>query len=367
MMKVPPAQPIMTEEMIQAAANALRVERLTLGESVFKFEEAFAKMCGSKYAVAVNSGTAALQLALQASGLKAGDRVVTSSMSFIATTNSFVPFGGIPGYADVLEDEFTIDPAKLRAAVDAKTKAIIPVHLYGMPCRMDEINAIAKEHKLLVVEDAAQAHGASYKGRRAGNLADIGCFSFYPTKNMHVGGDGGMITTNNEQVAELCRRMRHCGRKKGSNYEHDVVGYTMRLNSCNAAVGIEQLKHLEEWNNKRRAAAKLYHEQLKGLEDLKLPPQPTSDVQPVFHLYTIRTKKRNELKAHLEKNGIGVGVHYEIPIHLQPIYKQMFGTKEGMLPITERLCKEVLTLPMFADIKPDQIKYVCETIKVFCE
>lgn len=312
-MKVPSAQPIMTEKMIEAAANALRNERLTLGESVFKFEEAFARMCGSKYAVAVNSGTAALQLALQANGIKGGDRVVTSSMSFIATTNSFVPYGSIPGFAEVLEDEFTIDPAKLNAAIDQKTRAVIPVHLYGHPCRMNEINEIAKKHNLLVVEDAAQAHGAMYKGRRAGNLADVGCFSFYPTKNMHVGGDGGMITTNNEEVAELCRRMRHCGRKKGSNYEHDVVGYTMRLNSCNAAIGIEQLKLLDEWDEKRRAAAKLYNQLLKDVRDLKLPPQPTSDVKPVFHLYTIRTKKRDALKAHMEKNGVGVGVHYEIP------------------------------------------------------
>jgi perosamine synthetase len=367
MMKVPPAQPIMTEKMIEAAANAMRTERLTLGDSVFKFEEAFAKMCGAKYAVALNSGTAALQLALQANGIKTGDKVLTSSMSFVATTNSYVAFGGIPGFADVLENEFTLDPAKINGAIDSKTKAIIPVHLYGMPCHMDEINEVAKKHNLLVVEDSAQAHGAVYKGKKAGNLADIACFSFYPTKNMHVGGDGGMITTNNEEVAELCRRMRHCGRKKGSNYEHDIIGYTMRLNSCNAAVGIEQLKFLEEWNDKRRAAAKLYDQQLRGVLDLVLPAQPTKDIVPVFHLYTIRTKKRNALKAHLEKNGIGVGVHYEIPIHLQPIYKQMFGFKEGMLPITERLSKEVLTLPMFADITHDQIKYVCETIKVFCE
>jgi len=367
MMKVPPAQPIMTEKMIEAAANALRTERLTLGESVFKFEEAFAKMCGSRFGVAVNSGTAALQLALQANGIKAGDRVVTSSMSFVATTNSYVAFGGLPGFADVVESEYTLDPSKLEKAIDSKTKAVMPVHLYGMPARMDEINEIARKHHLLVVEDAAQAHGAMYKGRRAGNLADIGCFSFYPTKNMHVGGDGGMITTNNEEVAELCRRMRHCGRKKGSNYEHDVIGYTMRLNSSNAAVGLEQLKFLDEWDNKRRAAAKLYDQQLKGVQDLILPPSPTKDVQPVYHLYTIRTKKRNELKAHMEKNGVGVGVHYEVPIHLQPIYRQMFGFKEGMLPVTERLSKEVLTLPMFADITPDQIKYVCETVKVFCE
>jgi len=353
----------MTEKMIEAAANALRTERLTLGDSVFKFEEAFAKMCGTKHAVAVNSGTAALQLALQASGIKAGDKVVTSAMSFVATTNAYVAFGGVPGFADVLENEYTIDPAKLKGALDSRTKAIIPVHLYGHPSRMDEIDEVARKSNLLVVEDACQAHGALYKGKRAGNLGHIGCFSFYPTKNMHVGGDGGMITTNDDKVAELCKKMRHCGRK--GQYEHDVIGYTMRLNTANAAIGIEQLKLLDGWNEKRRAAAKQYHSLLQGVGDLVLPPQPTKDVVPVFHLYTVRTKRRNELKAHMEAKGVQVGVHYEIPIHLQPIYKQMYGFREGMLPLTERLCKEVLVLPMFADITTEQIRYVVDCAKEF--
>ncbi len=364
-MKVPIAQPVMTEKMIEAAANALRNERLTLGESVFKFEEAFAKMCGSKYAIAVSSGTAALQLALQANGLKPGDRVVAPAMSFVATTNAFVPFGSVPGFADVLEKDYTIDPSKLKAAFEKKTKAVMPVHLYGHVAAMDEINEIAKKNNVIVIEDAAQAHGARYKGKTAGNLADAGCFSFYPTKNMHVGGDGGMITTNDDKVADACQRMRHCGRKKGSNYEHDIIGYTYRLNSANAAVGIEQLKLLPEWNDKRRAAAKMYDQMLKGVGDLVLPPSPTSDVTPVYHLYTLRTKTRYELKAHLDSKGVGVGLNYEIPIHLQPIYKQMFGFKEGMLPMTEKCCKEVIAIPMFADITQDQIKYVVDCVKEF--
>ncbi|MGQ9588486.1 MAG: DegT/DnrJ/EryC1/StrS family aminotransferase [Thermoplasmata archaeon] len=362
-MNVPIAKPIMTEEMVQAAADALRNEKWTLGESVTKFEEAFAKMCGTKHAVAVNSGTAALQLALESSGIKAGDRVLTSAMSFVATANSYVGFGGIPGFVDILEKELTIDPSKLRGAIDEKTKAVIPVHLYGHPARMDEINESAKRAGLLVVEDACQAHGAWYKGKRAGNLADVGCFSFYPSKNMHVGGDGGMITTNDDKLADMCRKMRNCGRK--SQYEHDVVGYTMRMNTVNAAVGLEQLKHLDEWNEKRRAAAKQYEILLRGVGDLVLPPQPTKETVPVFHLYTIRTKKRNELKAFLESKGVGVGVHYEIPIHLQPIYRQRFGFREGLLPITERMCNEVLVLPMFADITGEQIKYVSDCIKEF--
>jgi perosamine synthetase len=353
----------MTEKMVEAAANALRNERLTLGESVFKFEEAFAKMCGTKHAIAVSSGTAALQLALEANGVKAGDRVVTSSMSFVATTNSYVAFGGIPGFADVLENDYTIDPAKLKTAMDGKTKAVVPVHLYGQPSRMDEINEIALKTGAVVIEDACQAHGAIYKGKVAGNLGHAGCFSFYPTKNMHVGGDGGMITTNDDKVADLCRRMRHCGRK--GQYEHDIIGYTYRLNTANAAVGIEQLKMLPEWNEKRRAAAKAYDQMLKGVGDLVLPPQPTEDMTPVFHLYTLRTPKRYELKAFLEAKGVGVGLNYEIPIHLQPIYRQMFGYKEGMLPATEKCCREVLAIPMFADITSEQVKYVIECVKEF--
>jgi len=364
-MKVPIASPVMTDKMIEAAANALRNERLTLGESVFKFEEAFAKMCGSKYAISVASGTAALQLAILASGVKAGDRVITSSMSFIASANSYVGFGGLPGFADVSERDYNLDPEKLTGAIDGKTKAVLPVHLYGYPARMDEINEVAKRKNLVVIEDAAQAHGARYKGKVAGNLADMGCFSFYATKNMHVGGDGGMITTNDDKVADLSTRMRHCGRAKGSNYIHDIIGTTSRLGTVNAAVGLEQLKMLPEWNEKRRAAAKVYDSKLKGVGDLVIPPLPSKDVEPVYHLYTLRTSKRYELKAHLDKKGVGVGLNYEVPIHLQPIYKQMFGYKEGMLPISEKLCKEVIAIPMFADITLEQQNYVVECVKEF--
>lgn len=360
-MKVPLAQPVMTEEMVEAAANALRNERLTMGESMFRFEEEFAAMCGVKHAVSVGSGTAAIQLSLLSAGLKANDTILTSSLSFVATTNAFVAFGGVPAFADVIESEYTIDPSKISVA--AETKAIIPVHLYGHPCRMDEVNAIAEESSVLVLEDACQAHGAMYKGKRAGALGDIGCFSFYPTKNMHVGGDGGMVTTDDEEVANSVRKLRHCGRK--GQYEHDAIGYTARLNSVNAAVGIEQLKMLEGWNEKRRAVAAKYHSKLKDIDGLRLPPRPSGDVIPVYHLYAITTERRDELKAHLDGAGVQTGVHYEIPIHLQPIYRQMFGYAEGMLPVTERLCRQVLTLPIFPDMTDDQTAYVCEKMSEF--
>jgi perosamine synthetase len=360
-MKVPLAQPIMTEKMIEAASNALRNERLTMGESMIRFEEDFARMCGVKHAVSVNSGTAAIQLSLLAAGVKAGDVVTTSSMSFVATTNAYVAFGGVPAFADVLEGEYTLDPEKI--ALGPEVKAIVPVHLYGHPSRMDEIVDLARDKGVLVVEDACQAHGAKYKGRRAGALGDIGCFSFYPTKNMHVGGDGGMVTTDDADVAEMVKKLRHCGRK--GQYEHDVIGYTARLNSANAAVGIEQLKSLDAWNERRRAVARRYHESLKDVDGLHLPPQPNADIVPVYHLYTVRTGQRNQLRKHLDDAGVQTGVHYEIPIHLQPIYREMFGFAEGMLPLTERLCKEVVTLPMFPDMTDEQIDYVCEKTKEF--
>ena len=351
----------MTEEMIEAASNALRNERLTMGESMFKFEEDFARMCGVKHAVSVNSGTAALQLSLIAAGVKAGDVVTTSSMSFVATTNAYVAFGAVPAFSDVLEDEYTLDPEKI--VLGPEVKAVIPVHLYGHPSRMDEINDLAEDKGVLVVEDACQAHGAVYRGKKAGALGDIGCFSFYPTKNMHVGGDGGMVTTDDTEVAELVKRLRHCGRK--GQYEHDIIGYTARLNSANAAVGIVQLKSLEKWNEHRRRVAARYHGSLKDVEGLHLPPQPTGETLPVFHLYTVRTESRDQLRKHLDSAGVQTGVHYEIPIHLQPIYREMYGFTEGMLPTTERLCKEVVTLPMFPDMTDEQIDYVCEKTKEF--
>ncbi len=282
-MKVPIAQPVMTEKMIEAAANALRNERLTLGESVYKFEEAFARMCGTKHAIALSSGTAALQLALQAADVKCGDKVLTSAMSFVATSNSFVAFGGEPVFTDVDYGDFNLDPAKLK--LDKGTKAIIPVHLYGYPARMDEINEVAAKHGAVVVEDACQAHGAKYKGKRAGALGLMGCFSFYPTKNMHVGGDGGMVTTNDQKLADLVKRLRHCGRK--GQYEHDLIGTTARLNSANAAVGIEQLKMLPQWNEKRRAVAAKYDSMLKGVGDLSAAAEALEGlrarVPPVRH------------------------------------------------------------------------------------
>jgi dTDP-4-amino-4,6-dideoxygalactose transaminase len=364
-MKVAITVPAMTQEMIDAAVNALKNERMSLGESVFKFEQEFAQMCGVKRAVSVSSGTHALQLSLEAAGVKKKSTVITSPMSFVASSNAVIHASCVPRFADIDDKTFCIDPNKLKRRITTKTTGVIPVHLYGYPCAMDEILAVAKEKNLLVVEDACQAHGAVYKGKKAGAIGDIGCFSFYATKNMTVGGDGGMITTNNDALADKLESMRHCGRMKGSNYDHDILGYTVRLNTVNAAIGRVQLRHLPAWNDRRRAIAAMYDQRLKGVGDLKLPPSPTQDIIPVYHLYVVRSKRRDDLGNFLKTKEIQTALHYPLPIHLQPLYKQMFGSGEGEMPKSEKACKEVLSLPMYPALTDDQVKFTCDSIVEF--
>ena len=328
-MKIPLGKPIFDDEMEKVAIEALRKERFVLGESVHKFEEEFAKYCGTDYAVSTSSGTDALKIALLASGIKPGQIVVTSPLSFIASANPIIHAQGTPVFSDINPETNNIDPLKLEASITSKTKAILPVHLFGYPADMNAINDIAKKRDMIVIEDACQAHGASYFGKKTGNLGLVGCFSFYPSKNMTVGGDGGMITTNDEKIAAAAAKLRDCGRK--SQYVHDVVGFTSRLNSVNAAIGRVQLRHLDDWNNKRRKTAKSYDRLFEGLGDLVLPPEESVDVDPVYHLYVVRTKLRDELKSWLESQGISCGIHYVLPIHLQPIYQQMFGYNEWSL------------------------------------
>lgn len=362
MSKVPFAKPVVDKEMLEAVTNALQNERLVGGESVFKFEEAFAKYCGVKHAVSCSSGTNALQLAFVA--LEVEDKEVqTTPFSFIATANSVIEAGGRPTFSDASDLDYNMDPAMISKKLTKKTAALLPVHLFGRPCRMDEIMEIASEKDLKVVEDACQAHGSLYKGKKAGSIGDIGCFSFYPTKNMTVGGDGGMITTNDSDIAKTIAKYRDCGRI--SRYVHDVVGYTSRLNSANAAFGLVQLKRLDGWNEQRRAVAKMYNKHLDGIEEIVLPPMGDKDITPVFHLYAVRCTKRDELAEHLNKNGIEAGVHYPVPIHLQPIYKQLYGFKGGEFPVSEALANEMISLPMFPDMNRDEVKRVSEEVRDF--
>jgi perosamine synthetase len=362
---IPLAKPVFNKGMEKAAVDALWNERFVLGESVFKFEEEFAEYCGVDFAVSTSSGTIALSIALTALGIKHGDSVITTPASFVATANAILHSGGTPKFADIDLRTYDIDPERAKAAVENHTRAVIPVHLYGFPADVDSMNKVAEKRELAVVEDACQAHGASYKGRRAGGLGDVGCFSFYPSKNMTVAGDGGMLVTNDEKIAGKAAKLRDCGRC--SKYVHDLVGYTARLNTVNAAIGRVQLKYLDEWNEKRRRIAETYSRLLSDVEGLCLPPIGDESTRPVYHLYVIRTHMRDDLKEWLQSKGIECGVHYPLPIHLQPVYVEMFGSREGTYPNTEELCRTCLSIPMYPDLSEREIHFICEQVHEFLE
>jgi perosamine synthetase len=360
---IPLAFPKFDEEMSEAALNALRNERLVLGEDVYKFEEEFASYVGTKYAVSTSSGTNALQIALVALGIGKSDQVITSAFSFVASANAVLHAGAVPVFSDVDRATCNLNPGELEMKITGQTKALLPVHLYGYPCEMEEIKTLADDHGLKVVEDACQAHGAVYRGRKAGAIGDVGCFSFYPSKNMTVCGDGGMIVTDDEAAAKLAAKLRDCGRK--TRYEHDVIGYTSRLNTVNAAIGRVQLRRLDEWNRKRREVARLYDEFLSGVDGVSLPPRGDSGVTPVYHLYVVKTERRDELKGWLQKKGVQCGVHYPLPIPLQPIYRQLFGYKGGEFPVSELLSETCLSLPIYPSLSEDQVRYICGGIQEF--
>ncbi len=361
--RIPLMKPIIDEEMLQAGLVALQNEKLVLGESVYKFEEEFAKFCGTRYAVSTSSGTAAIQIACQALGIRSGDEVLTSPFSFIATSNAVLHARAQPKFSDSDGSDFNLDPRKVVERMTSRTRAILPVHLFGHPCRMNEFIEIAEEKDLKLVEDACQAHGAEYFGRRVGSIGDAGCFSFYPSKNMTVGGDGGMIVTDNEEVAEAARSFSDCGRdSKSGKYAMSRVGYTLRLNTCNAAIGRVQLRRLNEWNERRRRIASLYRRELTDVEGVSLPPGEDSDTTPVYHLFVIRSRFRDHIRERLKVNGIESGIHYPIPIHLQRPYQDAYGFFEGSFPESEMMAREVLSLPMYPDLGIDEVQLVCDLV-----
>ena len=359
---IPPAKPIFNKEMEEAAIHALRNEHFILGESVHKFEEEFARYIGTKHAVSVSSGTNALHLALLAANLKPDDEVITSASSYIATSNSIIHANGKPVFCDI-NNEYLIDPREIPKKITKKTQGIMPVHLYGHPCDMDEINDIAEEHDLFVIEDCAQSHGAVYKNKMTGTYGLMGCFSFYSTKNMTVCGDGGMVTTNNEELAWKIKLLRNHGQHPKD--VHTIIGYTARLNTVNAAIGRVQLKYLPKWIEERREIAEKYYKLLKDVEEITLPPRDTDTKKPSYHLFEIKAQRRDELLEHLRENNIICLIHYPTPIPYQPIYKQLFDYKEGMFPESEKLSKQAMDLPMYPDLKNDQIKYISEKIHEF--
>ena len=347
-MKIPFFVQEFTAEMEESAIHALRNESFVGGESVSKFEEEFAEYIGTKYAVSVSSGNAALQISLMSLGISDNSKVITPTNSFIASANCIRMANAKPILADIDLRDGGIDVSGITQSVDA----IIPVHIYGNPCNFDSVKAFAEEQKIPIIEDACQAHGAVYKNRKVGSLSDVGCFSFYPTKNMTVGGDGGMTTTNNEEIAQKISSIRDNGRK--TKNEFDKLGFTMRLNTVNAAIGRIQLKHLDEKNSRRREIVSIYKKNL--VEDCILPENENG--KSVYHQIVIRHSKRNEIRKELTDNDIGSAIYYETPIHLQPIYQE-YGYK---LPNSEKFSKEVMSLPSYPLLTDEQILVICEHV-----
>ncbi|MEM4522037.1 MAG: DegT/DnrJ/EryC1/StrS family aminotransferase [Nitrososphaeria archaeon] len=362
-MKIPLMKPFVNDEIKNAVYNVLDNERFVLGESVYKFEEELAHYFDVDYAITVSSGTHALHFALLAINIKENDKVITTPFSFIATANAILYVGSEPIFADIKDDTLNIDPKEIVRKLSSTVKAILPVHIFGYPADMDDIIEIANKNSMKVIEDACQAHGATYNGKKVGSIGDVGCFSFYPSKNMTVCGDGGAVITNDDKIARTVIKLRDCGRI--SKYEHDIIGYTARLNTINAAIGRIQLKYLNQWNEIRRKIAKIYNKHLSDIEEIILPPLETQKVKPVYHMYVIRTKYREKLKRWLEEKGIECGIHYPIPIHLQPIYKKLYKYSEGHYPKSERVCKTCLSIPMHPFLKDEEIKYICEKIRDF--
>jgi dTDP-4-amino-4,6-dideoxygalactose transaminase len=328
-----------------------------LGDDVRLFEEEFAKYIGVAEAIGVASGLDALELALRGFGVGPGDEVITAANSFIATALAILAAGAKPVLVDVNPATYNIDPSAIDAAITPRTKAIMPVHLYGQPADMKPILEIARQRGLLVIEDAAQAHGALYDGQRAGSLGNAAGFSFYPAKNLGAYGDGGMVVTNDRGVAEKIRQLRNYGQRV--KYEHPVIGINSRLDTVQAAVLRVKLRRLDQWNAARAAHAAVYNSLLAGTSII--PPTAAPNCSHIYHLYVVQVDNRREVQAALTEHGIGTGIHYPIPIHLQEACADL-GYRRGDFPVTEAAASRILSLPMYAELKSEQCKFVAENL-----
>ena len=348
-------------EIDNAIADVVQSCQFILGEQVERFETDFAAYCQTRFAFGVNSGTSALHLALLAAGVGPGDEVITVSYTFVATVAAICYTGASPVLVDIDPHTCNIDPAKIEAAITPRTKVIMPVHLYGSCADMDPISDIARRHNLILIEDAAQAHGAEYKGQRAGSMGDLACFSFYPGKNLGAYGEGGAVVTNNEEYVEVIRQLRDQGQSE--KYYHARVGYNYRMEALQGAVLGVKLKHLDDWNAARREHEEVYRRELAdvGLRLLKEP----SGGKSVHHIFPLFSERRDELRAHLHAAGISTGVHYPIPVHLQRAYRDL-GYNAGDLPHTERACLEVLSLPLYAELTNETVMQIAGLVQQFC-
>lgn len=348
------------DEIEAAIARVLDTGQYVLGEEVAAFEGEFASYCGARHAIAVNSGTSALHLAMLAAGVGPGDEVITTPHTFVATVAAIGYCNARPVFVDIDPTTFTLDPDRLRAAITPRTKAIVPVHLYGQSADMDPILEVARERGVKVIEDAAQAHGADYKGRRVGSLGDIACFSFYPGKNLGAYGEGGAVVTDDAEADRTIRILRDWGAER--KYHHVMKGYNYRMEGLQGAILRVKLRHLEGWTDARRERAAQYDRLLA--DSCVTPPVELSHNRHVYHVYAVRHPRRADLQRHLGECGVQTGIHYPTPVHLLPAWSDL-GHRAGDFPLAERAAAEVLSLPMFPELEPGQVEDVCRAIARF--
>jgi len=331
-----------------------------LGNEVSRFEKDFAAFCTAKHCIGMDSGTAALHLALIVCGVKPGDEVITTTHTFVATAEMISVLGAKPVFVDIDPRTYNIDPNAIERAITPRTRAIIPVDLYGQPADMDPILDLARKHHLRVIDDAAQAHGAEYRGRRTGTMGDVACFSFYPGKNLGAYGDAGALVTNDDELAARTRMLRNHGRV--DKYSHQIVGYGYRLDALQAAILGAKLPHLDAWNARRREIADYYTELFTNT-DLITPYCPPH-ITPIYHIYAVRSKHRDALQKHLKANGIETIIHYPIPLHFQPVYENL-DYKRGDFPVAEQVADEELSFPMYPELTDTQVQQIVEAVRGF--
>jgi dTDP-4-amino-4,6-dideoxygalactose transaminase len=365
------------EEIDEAIQKTMESCAFVAGEKVKEFENNFANYCGTKYAVGISTGTSAIYTALKALDIGKHDAVITVPFTFIATAEAVSFTGATPIFVDIKEDSYTIDPEKIKEYIEKKcewiekkgilrdqekklnVKAIIPVHLYGQPADMDAIMDIAQKYKIAVIEDSAQAHGALYKDKKVGTIGDLGAFSFYPSKNLGAYGQGGMVLTNKEELAEKVRMIIDHGQKE--RYTHEFEGWNFKMDGFQASILNVKLDYLDDWNEDRRQNAQYYNQLLGGLEKV-LTPKEMAYAKHIYHLYVVRVPEREKFQTFLKENGVGTSIHYPIPLHLQKAYKYL-GYKEGDFTISEKCAREIVSLPMFPELTRQEIEFVCTKIK----
>lgn len=379
----------LAEELNKATIDVLSSANYIMGKNVLEFEKEFAEFIGVKHAISVGNGTDALVVSLKAMGIGEGDEVITTPFTFFATAESISAVGATPVFVDVNKEDFNINVSKIEEKITSKTKAIMPVHIFGQSCDMDAINEIAKKYNLFVIEDACQAIGGKYKGKRIGALGDVACFSFFPTKNLGCAGDGGMIVTNNDNLATIIRALRTHGSgengQKAYNlinnideeiakvenandtvynplkYYNYLIGFNTRLDAIQAAILRVKLKEIDNWNSKRREIVEIYNEALK--DQPLVTPFSSEDVEHVYHMYILQSENREEVLKGLKDKGVATGVYYPIPLHLQKVYKNL-GYKEGDMPVAEYLSHRTFAIPVYPELTEEQINYIIDSIKI---